>query len=174
MAFAARALSRTLRSICLVVAMIKRHSIRLVIAAGIVVALSCGPPIVLSKTAHRHAQLNLTGAWHYEPPGFGDYGRAEIVQRGNSLTIKGTWTPDPEPPPHYLVTATLSGFSIDGTWRCLVNACGHDGGRWHATVNAAGDRMVVSNSDDHSGNNINGVILRRQKEEKHGGGEIPD
>ncbi|HEV2262781.1 MAG TPA: hypothetical protein VGR69_10890 [Candidatus Rubrimentiphilum sp.] len=110
--------------------------------------------------SNKASVIDIAGPWRYSSGGYGVLGKAQIAQRGTNVIIYGTWTPNSAPAPHYIIKAILSGYALNGTWRCMHNAC-QGSGRWHATINAAANRIVVSNSYDPGGLNINTTVLMR-------------
>jgi hypothetical protein len=103
---------------------------------------------------------DLSGEWVYLGSGV-----ATIVQEGNRVRMKLTWTPSSMPGPHYEVDAALSGNAMTGVWRLISE---HDksstllrGGRFQAEVREDGDGISVSNTEDN-GHGWNRIVLTRR------------
>lgn len=123
---------------------------RLILVVAAVTLMAASPP------------LHLSGNWTFRTAG-DPGGKMQLTQSGTHVIMKLTWTPNPQPAPHYIVNAILSGRVLSGTWQCLAAICHHGRGRFHAIVSSSGARIVVSGTQDPgNANQWNSVVLTRK------------
>ena len=121
-------------------------------ALGLATAVASG-----AIAAVQPAPLDLTDQWVYA----GTDGRVKIVQTGERLAMELTYLPNSAPPPHYLIDAVLAGRSIDGTWKCVTAVCQGQRGKFHADVNAEGNHITISRTEDPGINGWNAMSMER-------------
>jgi len=105
---------------------------------------------------------NLSGSWTYGNGG----GIAIIKQTGSNIEIEATWTQYMNNvAPHYRISGTLTGNTIDGRWICVNKhtegaPCeAGEGWKFHAEVSPDLKTINILNTEDPKSHHWNGLAI---------------